>query len=227
MRVFLIAIIGAALWVGCGSEASDDTEREISLFESKLKSGMSFADACKELDVLCKSTGFGCKAHSLFCKVPTKQYICQQLAAQCATYPAACDVYNNHCQGGMKKDAGPPPPPLPDGGWPPPPPVLDGGPPPPPPPPWPDAGPPPPPPPPWPDAGLPPPPMLDGGWPPPPPVPDAGWPPPPPMDGGPLPTCGNNWCEPWAGETCGNCSDCCTYMDAGPPPPPYWPDAGP
>jgi len=190
MRVFLIVSLGVTVLASCGDEGGPDadTEKEIALLNQKLQSGKSFADACQELDVLCQSTGFGCKAHALFCKVPTKAYICQQLAAQCATYPAACDVYNNHCQGGGTTDAGPPPPPALDGG--PPPPV------------YPDAGPPPP----------PPPPVFEGG------------PPPPPMDGGPLPTCGDGWCDTWAGETCANCSDCCGAMDAGPP---WWPDATP
>lgn len=101
--IALTGLVGALLLatagMGCGgAETQPLDERELALFESKLAGGASVAEACKELDVLCVSTGFGCQAHELFCAVPTKDYICQQLAAACIDYPAACDVYNNHCQ---------------------------------------------------------------------------------------------------------------------------------
>ncbi len=80
---------------------------EIKMLEQKLEDGVSFAQACVELEVLCDASGFGCQAHELFCKVPTKDYICQQLAAACVNTPAACDVYNSHCGSHTANDAGP------------------------------------------------------------------------------------------------------------------------
>lgn len=84
---------------GCieGESNSRLSNEEIDLFEQKLTEAGSIEGACKELDVLCNTTGFGCTAHEVFCNVPTKEYICQQLASACATYPAACDVYNDRC----------------------------------------------------------------------------------------------------------------------------------
>lgn len=99
----LVALFGLTLSVtltgaGCSeSEQQGIPDEEIAMFEKKLTEGATFAEACEELDVLCQSTGFGCTAHAVFCKVPTKDYICQQLGAACVDYPAACDVYNDYC----------------------------------------------------------------------------------------------------------------------------------
>ena len=116
ISIVIAAALAAA--IGACTDPNDEgrnTEEEIGLFKDKLTAGKSFAQACQELDVLCKTTGFGCAAHSLFCQVPDKQTVCQQLAAACTKYPAACDVYNNHCKA-PAADAGMPlldAPPLP------------------------------------------------------------------------------------------------------------------
>jgi hypothetical protein len=187
-------------WGGCSDVQDDPTDQEIAFFQQKLGGGMSPSEACQELEVLCKATGFGCKAHQLFCQVPTKQSICQQLAAACGTYPAACDVFKSYCisdpcaNGLCKKDAGPPyadavvPPhcgnkvcekslgescascPV--------------------------------------DCGTC---KMDAS--------------PPASDYAAPPKCGNKVCEKWAGESCATCSiDCGTCkMDASPPVPDYAP----
>jgi hypothetical protein len=97
-RSLLTMSLLAASVAACTEEPADALSNEIAVFESKLEQGATPTEACKELEVLCSSTGFGCKAHELFCKVPTKEYICQQLAAACVSYPAACDVHNTHCK---------------------------------------------------------------------------------------------------------------------------------
>ena len=97
-RILALGLIACLTTLGCApDEGTSETDREIAAFEQALSGGKSFADACNELQVLCTTTGFGCKAHTLFCQVPTQQQICQQLAAACPTYPAACDVYKMHC----------------------------------------------------------------------------------------------------------------------------------
>ena len=79
--ICLCLVTGMVMAAGCSPGILDgETADEIDLFQSKLQQGSSLQEACKELDVLCKSTGFGCKAHALFCQVPDKQTICQKLA---------------------------------------------------------------------------------------------------------------------------------------------------
>jgi hypothetical protein len=114
----LALVLGAVLAVtpGCSRQTQPDLTEEIKLFQNKLEETGTVQAACNELDVLCKTTGFGCKAHDFFCNVPTKEYICQQLAAACSNYPAACDVYVDHCKGTPDGDGGLPDTGLPDTG---------------------------------------------------------------------------------------------------------------
>lgn len=176
IEVAWLGVLLVVAAVGCSDAPDPDTEKEIAYFKDRLSNGKSMVDACMELDALCKATGFGCKAFNLFCTIPSKNEICQKLAATCTNYPVACDVYMDHCTGnGPQTDGGVPPfadavpypddggPPWPhnDGGWTPP---------------FPDAAP-------YPDDGGPPWPQDDAGWwppyadaaPPYPTYPDAGW----------------------------------------------------